>query len=170
MNTYKTQTLDNCRKSLILFFLIPIILIGFIYINYGDIIEVIIRRQNIMSELFQLKTHLSIFQEKITTIPEKSLPIVVSTIGYYSLISIYFLFLGWLILFVFSSYLKLSQRMNQELIILFETVILSAIYIFSIIPGLVLWLTILGGLFLISVVIMLFLYWNYNRLIRNEKR
>jgi len=170
MNTYTRQTIDNWKRNLILFLIIPIVLIGCIYINYGEIIDAIIAQQHITSGFFQLKTHLSFFQKEITPVPIMSLPIVVSTIGYYSVIFIYFLFLCWLILFAFSAYVKMYQRLGQELVILFEAAIITTVYIYSIIPGLDLWQSLVGGSVLVFVVIMLFLYWNYNRLLRNEKR
>lgn len=170
MNTYTQQTIIRWKKNLFILFLISLAIIGCIYINYGEIIDTIIVQQNIMLELFRLKTHFIIFRKEIALIPTNSLPIIVSTIGYYSVIFIYVLFLCWLMLFAFSSYIKMYQRLGQELFILFETIIITIVYIFSIIPGLNLWLAIVGGLVIISMIVLLFLYWFYNRLTRNEKR
>ena len=151
----------NYRRSLITLLTIPSILIGCIYISYGEVFDGIIMQQTYPLKFHQLHVHLAIFSGNFFQVPLRSLPQVTASIGYYSVIAIYFLFSGWLVLFATSSYLQLSQRAGSKFIILVESALILAIYIILISPNLNLWLSLIGYIIISVVVVMLSLYWVY---------
>ncbi|MCD4677064.1 MAG: hypothetical protein K8S18_13880 [Desulfobacula sp.] len=153
--------INNYKRSLITFLTIPLILIGCIYICYGEVFDGIKLQQTNPIKFHQLHVQLAIFSGDFSQVPLRLLPKVTASIGYYSVITIYILFSGWLILFTISSYLKLSQRVGSKIIILVETVLILAIYIISISPDLNLWLSLVGYLIISVVLLMQLLYWVY---------
>jgi len=159
--TNEINLINNYKKSLISILTIPIILIGFIYISYGEVFDVIIAQQTNPFKFYQLHDHLSVFSIDSLQIPLRILPLTTTSMGYYSVISIYILFSGWLVLFAISSYLQLSQRTGSKISILFELSFLLLISIISISPKLNLWLCIFGFSIIVIVFVMLLLYWVY---------
>ena len=153
--------INNYKRSLITLLTITLILIGCIYISYGEFFDNFFTTLNNPLKIYQLHTHLSILSGDLSPVSLSSLPQITASIGYYSVAFIYILFSGWLLLFATSSYLKLFQRVGSKIIILFELFILLAIYIISISPELNLWLSIIGYLIIAIVFVMLSLYWVY---------
>jgi hypothetical protein len=155
------NVIRNYKRSLITLLTIPLILIGSIYISYGEVFDAIIEEQNQPIKFYQLHVQLEIFQNYFSNAPLTFLPKTTALIGYYSVITIYILFLVWLVLFTITSYLKLSQRVGSKIIILLELSLILALYIFSISPDLSLWLTLTGYLIISIVFVMFLMYWAY---------
>lgn len=155
------NTINNYKRVLITLLTVPLILIGCIYISYGEVFDAIISQQLNSLKFYQLQTQLSIFNNEFLHVPLSSLPKTTESIGYYSVITIYILFLAWLLLFSISTYLKLSQRTGSKIIILLELSMILAIYIISISPNLNLWLSLIGYIIISVVLVMLSLYWVY---------
>jgi hypothetical protein len=149
----------NNFKSLITLFPIPLILLGYIYIFYGEVFDNAIIEHFNKLKLYQLQTQLSIFNNEVLHVPLKNIPKTTELIGYYSVIFIYIIFSAWLVLFSISTYLKLSQKVGFKFMILLELSLILSIYIFSISPGLNLWLFLIGYLIILAVLIILTLYW-----------
>jgi len=156
-----SKIIEYLRKNLLVLFVIPIILIGFIYIQYGDIFDGIILHHHNNLKFYQLHIQLAIFSGDFFQVPLRFLPQVTASIGYYSVTALYILFSLWILLFATSSYLQLSQRTGSKIGILVELFTIFTIYITSICPGLNLWLSIFGYFIITIVFIMLLLYWAY---------
>ncbi len=155
------NTINNYKRSLITLLTIPIILIGCIYISYGEIFDGIIMQHHSPLKFYQLHVHLAVFNGDFFQVPLRSLPQVTASIGYYSVITVYILFSAWLVLFAISSYLQLSQRTGSKIIIIVELSMALAMYIISISPELNLWLFLIGYIIIAIVLVMLSLYWIY---------
>jgi len=153
--------INNYKRSLITLLTIPIILIGCIYISYGEIFDGIILQQANPLKFYQLHVHLAVFSGNLFQVPLKNLPNITASIGYYSVIAVYILFSAWVVLFATSSYLQLSQKTGSKFIILVESALILAIYIISISPDLNLWLSLIGYIIISIVLVMLLLYWLY---------
>lgn len=159
--SHEINLINNYKRSLIILLTVPFLLIGCIYISYGEIFDGIIMQHHSPLKFYQLHVHLAVFNDDFFQVPLRPLPQVTASIGYYSVIAIYFLFSGWLVLFAISSYLKLSQRLGSKIIILLETALIFAIFFISISPDLILWLSLFGYLIIAIVFVMLSLYWVY---------
>ena len=153
--------IDNYKRSLITLLTIPIILIGCIYISYGEIFDGIIMQHHSPLKFYQLHLHLAVFNGDFFQVPLRSLPQVTASIGYYSVITVYILFSAWLMLFATSSYLQLTQRTGSKISIIVELSMILVIYIVSISPELNIWLSLFGYIIIAVVLVILSLYWIY---------
>jgi hypothetical protein len=153
--------IHNYKRSLITLLSIPIILIGCIYISYGELFDSIIMQHHSPLKFYQLHVHLAVFNGEFFQVPLKPLPQVTASIGYYSVITIYILFFAWLVLFATSSYLQLTQQTGSKNSIIVELSMILTIYILLISPELNLWLSLIGYIIIAVVLVMLSLYWIY---------
>jgi hypothetical protein len=151
----KLKLFEWYRRNLISLLSIPLILIGCIYICYGDVFDSVLLNNTGTSKIYQLYTHVLNFKSDLP------LPISVKSIGYYSIQFIYMLFSGWLISFLYSLYTRLSHRTGSMVDMLIELLLILFIYWFSISPGMNLWLDILIFLSITLGFILLFFYLLY---------
>lgn len=159
-----SNIIEFLRKNLLLLFAIPIILIGFIYIQYGDIFNNYFFANNEMEGFCHLHTHLVIFSSDI------NLPCTVKNIGHFATVFIYLIFGIWLVSCLLSTYIHLSKQTASIIDILCETALLFICYFIFIMPGLNIWFSIVGVLLITTILVLLFLYWNYERMVSNEKK
>jgi hypothetical protein len=159
-----SNIIEYLRRNFLLFFLIPILLIGFIYIQYGGIFDNYFSESPEIGSYYHLQTQLMIFSSNI------NLPNTVKSIGHFTIIFIYITFGIWLISCLLSTYIHLSKQTASKIEILVELVILIFFYVTLIIPDSKIWISVIGGLLIITNLVLLFLYWNYERIIRNEKK
>lgn len=159
-----SNIIDFLRNNLLLFFAVSIILIGFIYIQYGDIFDNYFSANNELGARYHLQTQLMIFGSNI------NLPNTVKNIGYFSIVFIYIIFGVWLLSSLLSTYIHLSKQTASIFDILSEIALLYTCYFIFIMPGLKVWLSIIGVLLITTILVLLFLYWNYERIVSNEKK
>jgi len=153
--------INNYKKRLIFLLIAPVLLIGCIYISYGELFDPIIMQYHSLFKFCQLHVHLAVFNGEVFQSQLIPLPQVTVLIGYYSVISVYILFFVWQVLFAVSSYFQLSQQSGSKISIIVELSMILAIYILSISPELNIWLFLIGYIIIAVVLIILSLYWIY---------
>lgn len=159
-----SNIIDFLRNNLLLIFAVPIILIGFIYIQYGDIFDSYFSGNKEIVNFYHLRTQLMIFNSNI------NLPSTVKNIGHFAIVFIYIIFGIWLLSSLLSTYIHLSKQTASIIDILSEIALLFTCYFIFIMPGLNIWLSIVGVLLVTTILVLLFLYWNYERIVSNEKK
>ncbi len=154
---------DSWRSNVIVLITIPIILLGCIYISYGELIDGIMADQNFhITSIIELNTQLNIFQSGFASSqPLGSMPEIVRVIGYNTVITLYILLLLWIVSFSVSSYVKLSNRKGSKFLMFIEILFMIVVYTYSVKPGISSLLSILGYLILSILLVILLMYWVY---------
>ena len=152
---------DSWKRNVIVLFTIPLILLGCIYIGYGEFFDALLADHNLSeTSIYQLNTQLSFFQNEISDAHEIiRLPEIVRNIGYNSVIAVYILLILWLISFSVSSYVKLTLGKGSKLLMLLELAFMTLVFTYSIKPGLSVVLYTLGYLLLFIFLLILVIYW-----------
>jgi len=159
-----SNIIKSLRKNLLPLFAIPIILIGFIYIQYGAIFDNYFSANNELGGFYHLQSQLMIFGSNI------NLPNTVKNIGYFAIVFIYIIFGIWLLSSLLSTYIHLSKQTASIIDILSEISLLFTCYFIFIMPGLNIWLSMVCVLLISTILVLLILYWNYERMVSNEKK
>lgn len=141
MNSSINQ-INNWKRNLVPLLAIPIIILGFTYISYGNIFDKILSQQIISSRFFQLNTQLLIFKNEYDVIILDNLPLTVLKIGHYSVLLTYILFFFWILVYTISTYAYLAFRKGMKFLMLLELMAILAIFIYSVNPGLDMWISI----------------------------
>jgi len=158
------KNFSHIIRNLITFSAVPFIILIFIYISYGEILEGFFGELEDLPKLYQLQSQIEIFKSDVY------LPFFVKDIGYYSILGLYLCFVLWIISFSYLTYLKLSNQVGSKFIMFIEWALILCIYIFIISPDLTLWLIILGYLFIIIDFAIFIMYWIYQLNSKYEKK
>ena len=158
MNT-GLDIIKGWKRILNSLYIIPMVLVGCIYINYGEVFDSVLTQQNIISSFFELQTQLALFSNEFEQELLASLPKVVLNIGFYSIVLIYVLFIIWLIISTVSNYMKLSYGQGFKVLMLLEIITILTMFILFINPGLNLWLSLFVYLIIVFNVFLIVVYW-----------
>lgn len=142
-------------KNMVLLLIFPLIVISFVFINYGEEIDKVLLRNPSLFKLFQLKTQLKVLSEI-------EIPSHIKSLGYDSVIFIFILFFSWILTHSFYCYFQLSRNEGSKSLLFFETMLLLLIFIFIVSPHLSLMIIVIGYAFLAVQIILIGLYWGYS--------
>lgn len=151
------------NSNLLILFAFPILILVIIYINFGTIISAFLLNNPNLCKVWQLHSHILIFSSDIR------LPFNVKALGFNVTVFIYLLFWGLLLTNIYLCYNALSNNKGLKLEMVLKTILILAIYMFSIIPGLNIWLTIFGYLIIICTFSLISLYWMYKKSLNERK-
>ena len=150
------QILKNWKRSVLTFSLVPLILIGVIYIVYGPAFDSYFSETKLIKGFFILPFHLSFFSSN------NSLPFIVKIIGKTSIFYIYTTFLIWGLLFSLVSYIELSKQVAMKLNLLIELLLFTLVF-YNIFPFSKLFVfTFIGFLIILLDLTVIILYWIYD--------
>lgn len=155
--------LISVKKTLLIIAIVPVIIIGSSYVFYGEAFDDYFSEHQFELNYYQLNENYKVFNSDI------QIPNVVKDIASDSLGLLYLLFGLWIILHLVTSYFKLSRNIDSKIAMTAESLVIFLIYIYLIMPGLSIWITTIGGVLIISNLILILLYWRYEKLARNEK-
>lgn len=145
---------NNWKRTFFILSLVPIMLLGTIYIVYGEVFDPSFIDNNSITKFLKLGHQHSLFSSDI------ELPNIVKSIGVLLILTIRLLFLFWIVLFSIGSYSKLYEQMNSKLDSLLELIMICLIYFLFISPESIL-VYILGCLILILDLVLIIFYWIY---------
>lgn len=148
------KALKNWKRSLLTFSLLPLILIGLIYINYGDVYNSFFSEGSSIRQFFILSSQLTVFNSNI------SLPFIVKILGKASIVYLFFTLLIWCLLFSFSTYIELSQQKAIKLNLLLELVLFTLIFYYFISFANLYIFIIVSAIILFDLTVII-LYWIY---------
>lgn len=151
------------KRAFLILSMIPIILIGIVYIVYGSIFNSLIVENTTLLDFFKLSNQLTLFSSEL------SLPKIVKSLGNLSIITLYIIFLLWLCLHTIITYLKLSRHTGSKIDLIIELLVIALLY-FLIISPISIISYILGCIILIINLALIVIYWIYQIKISNEKR
>ena len=151
------------KRAFLILSMIPIILIGIVYIVYGSIFNSLIVENTTLLDFFKLSNQLTLFSSEL------SLPKIVKSLGNLSIITLYIIFLLWLCLHTIITYLKLSRHTGSKIDLIIELLVIALLY-FLIISPISIISYILGCIILIINLALIVIYWIYQIKDSNEKR
>lgn len=157
------ETASKWKRAFLILSMIPIILIGIVYIVYGSIFNSLIVENTTLLDFFKLSNQLTLFSSEL------SLPIIVKSLCNFSIITLYIIFILWLCLHTIINYLKLSQHTGCKIDLIIELLIIALLY-FLIISPISIISYLLGCIILIINLALVVIYWIYQIKISNEKR
>lgn len=146
--------------SLLLF---PILIFVLLFTFYGSEFHNYIVNNPDKYKLYELTSIYTIFKQ-ITYLPNH-----LRNLAFDLVIYSYVLFAGWLILFIYSCYYRLSRRIYNLNFIFLEFAILITVYVFTMSPGLPLTYKLLGYLTFLFLIVLCLIYCAYFKKIRHEK-
>ena len=151
------------KRAFLILSMIPIILIGIVYIVYGSIFNSLIVENTTLLDFFKLSNQLTLFSSEL------SLPKIVKSLGNLSIITLYIIFLLWLCLHTIITYLKLSRHTGSKIDLIIELLIIAILY-FLIISPISIISYLLGCIILIINLALIVIYWIYQMKDSNEKQ
>lgn len=157
------ETASKWKRAFLILSMIPIILIGIVYIVYGSIFNSLIVENTTLLDFFKLSNQLTLFSSEL------SLPIIVKSLCNFSIITLYIIFILWLCLHTIINYLKLSQHTGCKIDLIIELLIIAILY-FLIISPISIISYLLGCIILIINLALIVIYWIYQIKDSNEKR
>lgn len=143
------------RRSLLTITLVPILLLGHLFINNAHIFDSKLDGQNSILQFFNLPYLLSQFDSI------DSLPTLHKFIGKICSGALIGLFYVWLILFTTNNYLKLSHQIGSKFYLLFELILISIVYVNFVTPSSLIF-SIAGFLIIGFNLALIILYWIYD--------
>jgi|GEM_PF-6787170 len=146
--------ISSWKKSLLIISLVPILFLGFSFISYGFVFNPFFDKSNSFTTFFKLTNQFSLFKSDI------GLPIVLKLIGRISIVTLYGLFISWVVLFTVSSYMKLSLQVANKVELILELALVSILYFFIVSPASILFY-LLGLLVIVINLGLIVLYWIY---------
>ena len=157
------ETASKWKRAFLILSMIPIILIGIVYIVYGSTFNSLIVENTTLLDFFKLSNQKTLFSSEL------SLPIIVMSLGNLSIITLYIIFLLWLCLHIIITYLKLSQHIGCKIDLIVELFIIALLYFFIISPQNII-SYLLGCIILIIDLALIVIYWIYEIKHNDEKR
>jgi len=153
-NVKLIQEINNWKKTLLILSLLPIILLGIIFITYAGSFDVFFANTKTLTGFFRLSNQLLLFNS-IT-----SLPLIITSIARISILWLYITAFIWMSIFSVTTYLKLSYQLDFKIKLTIELLLISYIYLFIVSPTNI-FLFILGCLILLANLVLIIFYWIY---------
>ena len=153
--------LENWKRNILVFSLIPIIIIALVNVYFHNLID--IAYQGDFSSLFSLKGQKLLFSSDI------ALSQYVNYISVSCINTFYLLITLWFILYSITNYLKLSSLSCFTIGAILELFVIVFLYFKFFLPTNVL-LVIMHIILLLFNLIMVVVYWYYQVKVENEKR
>lgn len=151
------------RKNLLILFLLPILLLCIIFIQYGAVFDQYFK-VGLNENNFSLISQLNIFNSKV------KLPGIVKSIGSITCILLFALYTCWLLSMFLNSYYSLAINEFSKIGFIVELILFLLVTIFFILPGLNALISSLIIIFLLLEIAMIVLYLIYYKKIVNEKK
>lgn len=153
------EIINKWKHFFLLLSIIPIVLIGMIYIVYGDIINPLFVEKSSLIDFLKLSNQHALFSSEI------SLPFIVKSLGSLSTIMINTTFLLWLFMHVIIT----SQHIGNKVGLVIELLIIASLYFLIISPKSII-IYILGTIIIIADLALIASYWFNQIKTGNEKQ
>ena len=151
------------NSNLLLLFAFPVLVLIMIYISYGTIIGSFLQNNYNLCKVWQLNSLILTFSSDI------DIPFHIKALGFNAAIFIYMLFVGLLISHLYLTYDSLSSNEGSKLELVLKTILVLLIFIFSIRPGLNIWIALSGYFIIVCIFLLIFLYWIVEKKTLDEK-